>query len=392
MPEIDLIKIKEIGLRLVQSVVPWNRRDFVPEVIIGKEPRIKVLVGFRGLGKTTALLQLVDEKSIYFSMDHPYCMGYSLYELGKAFVNAGYTSLLIDEVHHYPEWKRDSKALYDEFSKISLVLSGSAPLAFEPERRYHIIPVNPLSLREFIKIQNKTITDQSEAWRTIDTTLSFLAAHSQLQEYFQHYWQGGGFPIYLSYKEKTLEAVYNGIRKSIREDAPFFAKVGGEDVMLMERFLLTIATSSLGEMSINSLSNNLGMKKQKGYELIWLLEKMKILRLVRPYGRGPKAVRGDSKLLFYHPNIRSAVCATLQVSPDKGALREELAVFSLMGRGWSVYTIKGKKKSPDYMICKGSEKIIVEVGGSSKTRRQLSGFSEQTMLLDERQLLILSLW
>ena len=392
MAEIDLIKIKEIGLRLAQSVTLYKERDFLNQLHLNKEPRIKVLVGFRGLGKTTALLQRIGEKGIYFSLDHPYILEHSLYNVGKMLLMAGHTTLLIDEVHHYKDWKQDSKALYDEFPHVSFVLSGSAPLAFEPERRYQIISVNPLSFQEFMKIQGKEVAASQEVWRQIDVTLPFIAAQNDIYEYFQHYMSGGGFPMYLTYHSKTLDAIYNSIRKSIREDAPFFAKVSGEEIMFLEKILITLATSSPGELSIHSLSGNLGMKKHQAYSLISLLEKMKIVRLIRPYGKGPKAVRGDPKLLFFHPNLRSVICATLQVTPDKGALREELAVFSLLGRGWVVNTIKGQKKTPDYIISQAKEKIVIEIGGSSKKRVQLQEFPGNSLLLDERQLMVLAMF
>ena len=98
MADIDITKIREIGLRLSQSVLNFTPRSFVHQIRPGKEPRIQVLVGFRGLGKTTALLQLLkQDKSVYFSMDHPYVLGSSLYELGKTFITAGYKTILVDE-------------------------------------------------------------------------------------------------------------------------------------------------------------------------------------------------------------------------------------------------------------------------------------------------------
>ncbi len=393
MAEIDITKIKEIGLRLAQSVLNFTPRSFIHQVHIGKEPRIQVLVGFRGLGKTTVLLQLLkQDKSMYLSMDHPYILGSSLYELGKTFITAGYGTILVDEVHHYKEWKRDCKALYDEFPEATIILSGSAPLAFEPERRYFIIPVDPMSLQEFAELQGKKITCPENIWQDDEKTLNFLAVHNWIHEYVPRYLQGGGFPIYFTYQEKTLDAIYNSIGKSIREDAPFFAHISGEDTQIMTKMLFSLATGSLGEFSINSLTQQLEIKKHKGYELISLLEKMKILRMVRPRGTGPKLIRGDPKLLFYHPNLRSALCTALKVQPNVGALREELAVFALSARGWLVSTIKGMKKNPDYYIQKGNRKLVVEIGGNSKDKSQLQGFEEETLLIDERKLITLALF
>lgn len=392
MAEADVLKVKEIALNLAESVQGFGRRRFLDWLKVGAEPRIKVLRGFRGVGKTTALLQLMaDEKAIYFSVDHPYIEGHNLYELGKQLFRAGYNVLLVDEIHHYSDWKKETKALYDEFPRACIIVSGSAPLAFEPERRYDIIEADPMSLREFAGLQGRVV-EATESWKSIDETLRFLAENNWIHEHYENYLRNGAFPIFFAYKEKTLPALYNSIRKSIREDAPFFAKVDGETIRAMERLLLSLATSQPGEFSVNSMAKHLELTKYKGYEIVSLLEAMKILRLVKPHGRGPKLVRGEPKLLFYHPNLRWAVCDALGASPSIGAVREELAVFSLAQRGWRVSTIKGRKKSPDYMIEKGKEIIVIEIGGQSKSKAQLAGFTEKKLVITDRQLITLALF
>ena len=94
--------------------------------------------------------------------------------------------------------------------------------------------------------------------------------------------------------------------------------------------------------------------------------------------------------MFCHPNLRSAACGALSVQPDVGALREELAVFSLAGRGWRVSTVKGMKRSPDYIITKGTQKAVVEIGGDGKSASQLAGFDMKKMLITEKQLIPLA--
>lgn len=111
--------------------------------------------------------------------------------------------------------------------------------------------------------------------------------------------------------------------------------------------MLFLASASLGEFSIHSLSKTLELSKHKTYEVVGLLESMRILRLVKPLGKGAKMMRGEPKLMFYHPVLRVSVCNALGIEANTGALREELAVFSLCGRGWAVNTIKGMKRNPD---------------------------------------------
>ncbi|HIH10261.1 MAG TPA: ATP-binding protein [Candidatus Diapherotrites archaeon] len=385
---VDVDAIKEISARASTGIEKYRKRFFAEKIHAGKEPRITVIRGFRGLGKTTALLGLLDKDSIYFSMDHARIVAYSLYDVGKALIESGYITLLIDEVHKYPDWERDIKSLYDEFKEASFIVSGSAPLAFNPDRRFKIIEANQLSLREFMHLAGRQI-GFSEKWRTYDGALEFIKNNPGIEKEFSQYMAGGASPTYFKSGEDTLDGVYNSIMKSIREDAVLFAKIDAQYILGMEKAVTMLSNAKLGEFSINTFCNALELKKHKTYELIDLLGKMKVLRLVQPHSESFAGARKEPKLMFYHPVYRQAIAKKTGVKPDIGAIREELAAFALCERGYSVHTIKGEKKSPDYLAIKGREKILIEVGGENKTKTQLKMpiKASEKIILKEKQLI-----
>ena len=64
------------------------------------------IVGARGVGKTTMMLQYIKENldahtSLYVSADDIYFGNYTLLELAEEFVKKGGKHLFIDEVHKY---------------------------------------------------------------------------------------------------------------------------------------------------------------------------------------------------------------------------------------------------------------------------------------------------
>ncbi len=106
-------------------------------------PPIKVLRSLRGIGKTTALLQLMStcsEKHFYFSADWPQVKNLSLYEYTVQLIESGFKMLFIDEIHTIPDWERDIKAVVDQFSSARLLVSGSAPVVFRGDRRLPLFP------------------------------------------------------------------------------------------------------------------------------------------------------------------------------------------------------------------------------------------------------------
>ncbi|MBW2979562.1 hypothetical protein DRZ77_00435 [Candidatus Woesearchaeota archaeon] len=395
LPSEDFIELREIALRLIEKIKQYRKRYFLLKLMksMKREPRIKLLRGFRGAGKTTALLQIFAEKqqeSMYFSMDNPLIKNYGLYQIGKTSLEKGFSILLIDEAHTYPNWRNEVKALYDEFPKAKFIVSGSAPLVFVPERREEEINADFLGLGEFVFLKTGKRIQAKEEWKVIENSIKLLIQNPELKQNWEAVLYNG-LPIYFEYGEATTTAIFNSIRKSIRQDTVFFLKMSGEKIVAMENFLRMLATSSLGEFSINSCSKNLGVSKFTMYEIINILNEMQIIHIIRPYGRGPKMVRGEPKIMFRHPCLRTGICKTINEEPNLGAIREEMAVFSFISRGYEVYTIKGKKKSPDYVVKKGKEILITEIGGESKTKIQLAEFPKRkTLILKPRQQIVLA--
>ncbi|MBI2079753.1 ATP-binding protein [Candidatus Micrarchaeota archaeon] len=385
-------ELRLISLSLLKTVVNLKERYIVKKLEdnVYKKPRIKLLKGFRGVGKTTALLQLFGktaDKWFYFSADHPIAKEAGIYTTVKEIVLMGYFNVLIDEIHTYPAWKSEIKALHDEFSNLTVIASGSAPLAFLPERREELIELKPLDLGEYIFLKKSEIIESGEEWQEKGATIKFIASQNSIQQEFNKYLVSGGFPSSLELEEeKALNAIYNSIRKSVREDGVFFLSMSKEKIFGMENLLTYLATSPLGDLNITSLSKSLALSKTVIYEILSALEGMEIIRVIKPYKKGMALVRAEPKILFSHPNLRYAICKQLGKNAEIGAVREELAVFGFAARGWRAFTIKGIKKSPDYVVEKGDKILVVEIGGPSKNKSQLKGF-EKGLVIDELQLI-----
>ncbi len=360
---------------------------------IFKEPRIKLVRGFRGAGKTTLLLQLFNEfrdKAIYLSADSPIIAEEKLYDVLKSLISEGYSLLLVDEIHKYPDWRRDIEAIYDEFPKVGIVCSGSAPLALIPERREELISIAPMGFKEFLELKYKFNIFVKDEWKDEKKSLEIVARNSPaIEAYFREYLRVGGYPISMAYSlNDSLNAIYYSIRKSIYEDAPSILKMSQEKAFAMNKILTFLATSEPGNLSVNTIASITEMSKSTVYELLNALEKMQIIRIIRPRGKGAKLVRGSPKMLFYHPNLRFAVCNALGVEPSIGGLREELAAFSFSERGAKIFTIKGARKEPDYYVGRPYN-LVVEIGGPGKTRKQIKGFKKGLVIKPE-QLIVLS--
>jgi len=375
------------------DVEKHNDRDLYIQIkkSLSKEPRTKILIGLRGIGKTTMLLHLTSntKNNMFFSMDHPIFEKINLFEFIKYLSKVkGITTFFIDEVQYYLSWPKEIKALYDWNKDLEFIISGSSALGlYNLDRRARIYHLTPLSFREFLRYSNVKL-GQTVDWKNHQSSKEFIIKYG-LEKYFNDYLSGGGFLNYFNMsKEDFIKTTHAGIKKSIRQDAVLYSKMSKEKVYDLEKIITFLALSQPGELSYTSLSSTLGIGKGTILELLDILQKMELIRILIPYPSSSASVRQQPKMLFSHPNIRYITSKSINIPINIGAIREEFALFHLSNSGYKAYTIKGEKKSPDYIIEKGKEKYIIEIGGRSKKRKQLP---EGGIIVKEHNLMALGL-
>ena len=95
--------------------------------------RLLGIVGPRGVGKTTMMLQYIKERlnpneTLYVTADDFYFATHRLVDLADEFSKMGGKYLFIDEIHKHQEWARELKLIYDYHAELQVVFSGSSVL------------------------------------------------------------------------------------------------------------------------------------------------------------------------------------------------------------------------------------------------------------------------
>jgi len=132
---------------------------------INWENRCSLIVGQRGVGKTTLILQYLKEqyenaaKALYVSVDNPFFKNISLYEFAIDFEKYGGEILFVDEIHKYKEWSSHIKSIYDS-TNLKLVISGSSMIQIHAgeadlSRRVRLYRLANLSFREYLAFQER---------------------------------------------------------------------------------------------------------------------------------------------------------------------------------------------------------------------------------------------
>ncbi|MDE7149475.1 MAG: AAA family ATPase [Bacteroidales bacterium] len=123
--------------------------------------RIVGIRGARGVGKTTLMLQHIKknlnaDETLYVNADDIYFSSHRLLELAERLVQNGIKYLFIDEIHKYEDWSKELKLIYDYYSELKVVFSGSSVLdlnkgASDLSRRAVVYHLHGLSFREYLQ-------------------------------------------------------------------------------------------------------------------------------------------------------------------------------------------------------------------------------------------------
>ena len=120
------------------------------------------LVGPRGVGKSTMILQYIKENRdkrhmLYVAADHLYFSTHTLIDTVDEFVKDGGEQIFIDEIHKYENWSRELKLIYDSHPDLKVGFTGSSILditkgASDLSRRTLIYTMQGLSFREYLAL------------------------------------------------------------------------------------------------------------------------------------------------------------------------------------------------------------------------------------------------
>lgn len=346
--------------------------------LIAWDARLVAVLGARGVGKTTLLLQHIKlhepvDRTLYVSADDLYFSDHTLMELATQFYRQGGTRLFIDEVHKYPDWSREIKNIYDQLPGLSLVYTGSSILDLEQggsdlSRRKLQYYMYGLSFREYVSItqglQFPTATLSDILAHRVE-----LPAHLRPLPLFKAYLREGYYPFFREPGyHMRLQAVVN---QSLEVDIPRFAHMSVSTAAKLRRLLYVIACSVPFKPNFSKLSTDIGISRNDIRDVLVYLEKAGLISQLRDETGGVRLLAKVDKVYLDNTNLAYALSPT---APDVGNLRE--TVFYALTK--VVHEVTSSSVA-DFCIAP----YTFEVGGRHKSQRQIAGTDNAFIVKDD---------
>ena len=346
------------------------------------DERLILLLGYRGVGKTTLMLQRLrefGEKGIYFSMDDLYFETNRLVTVVEELYTLGYRAFFIDEVHRYSFWSKDLKQLYDDYEDIHLVATGSSILEVakgqgDLSRRAIVHQLQGLTFREYLQFEKKIKLSPIDLETILERHHEISADLSEqfsLKKDFNNYLKNGYFPFYKENKSVYFQKLSETINLVIDIDIAPFEELNYNTVRTMKKLLYVISQSVPFVPNITKLSERLEAPRNTILRLLDLLHQAKIIKLLHAENEKMSYLKKPEKIFLENTNFMYLFA---EGKANIGSVRETF-FFNQLGQNHRVTA----SKWGDFMV---DEKYTFEVGGSNKNFKQIKGVPNSYLAID----------
>lgn len=328
-------------------------------------PIIKILAGIRRCGKSTILEMLhkeliskgIDKSNIIckrytsFEIDDCYTAKDMYNDIKKEMINDNKYYLLLDEVQEIDGWEKAINSLLED-TNADIYVTGSNSKLMSSEistyltGRYVLIPVYPLSFKEYLDFKSSSAKSEKEL----------------LNEYIKF----GGFPIVAlgNYDEQSAYQIVEGIYNSvITSDITKRHNIVNFD--LFNRVVKFIIENVGKTFSANSIVKFLkgegrALSVESIYNYLEWLEKAFVIYRCRRYDlQGKSVLKTQEKFYLADQSLKYCI---MGFNPKSiASMLENIVYFELKRRGYEVYIGKLGTKEIDFVAIKRNERVYVQV-------------------------------
>ncbi len=362
--------------RLLQAMKYKHHRYIYLDFNI--KDRLTGLIGPRGTGKTTLLLQYLKEniekkdEAIYVSVDNIYFSKNLLLNfVNELYEDYGIRYFFFDEIHKYKNWNHELKNIYDSYPDIKIVFSGSSSIdlikgTYDLSRRGTLFRIGGMSFREYLlfnEIANIKAITLDEILGDRERLLEKIAGIRKLKGHFKEYLKKGYYPFYLEDKNSYRQKIFRIIEKTIYEDISNFYKLKTENLWSFKIMLAYLATIPPGELNRNNISKKIGIDNKTVQNYLNILHETGLVELISENKPGSNILKSAVKIYLDNPDLYTTISEEIGHDYKLGTIREIFFIKMIKNSGSKIFF----SRIGDFEV----NNTIFEVGGKSKTIKQV---------------------
>lgn len=364
-------------LRYMHHEINWNNR------MIG-------LIGPRGVGKTTLVLQYIKQhlnpvETLYITAEDFYFVDNRIIDLVDTFVKFGGKYLFIDEIHKYKDWAKELKLIYDYHKELNVVFTGSSVLdikkgASDLSRRAIIYNMQGLSFREYLKLFHNISTETYSLEDILQHKVDIPELERPLPLYTD-YLKEGYYPFALEddYDIKLSQI----INQTLENDIPIYAEMNVATGRKLKQLLSIISKSVPFKPNMSKIAEMLSVSRNNVADYCLYIEEAGMIAQLRDSTGGIRGLGKVDKIYLDNTNLIYNLANDMS---NIGNIRETFFINQMRVKHDVI-------ASPiaDFMI----NDLTFEVGGKNKTQKQIKDAKDGYVVKDDIEsgfLNVIPLW
>ena len=354
--------------RYIYSEINWKNR------MIG-------LIGPRGVGKTTLVLQYIKQNlnpdsTLYVTAEDFYFADNKLIDLADAFVKLGGKYLFIDEIHKYKDWAKELKLIYDYHSELNVVFTGSSILdikkgASDLSRRTVMYNMQGLSFREYLKLFHNIDVNTYTLEEILNHRIDIKEIERPLP-LFNDYLKQGYYPFALDEDfDLKLQQIIN---QTLEVDIPLFAGMNVSTGRKLKQLLAIISNSVPFKPNMTSIATMLGASRNNIVDYCMYIEEAGMIAQLRDTTNGIRSLGKVDKIYLDNTNLIYSLAGN---TSNIGNIRETF-FFNQLRVKYNIFS----SKVADFIV----DDMTFEVGGKNKGLKQIQGVEKGYIVKDDIEL------
>lgn len=345
---------------------------------INWQNRLLGLIGSRGVGKTTLILQYIKnnlnlQETLYVTAEDFYFAKNRLVDLANDFVKSGGKYLFVDEIHKYPDWSKELKLIYDYHHDLKVVFTGSSILDIKKgssdlSRRAVVYAMQGLSFHEYLILfhQIKVPT------YSIDEIVNQQVDLPQLPHplpLFKDYLKNGYYPF--AREDDFGIKLQQVVNQTLEIDIPTYAQMNVSTGRKLKQLLAIVAQSVPFKPNMSKLAEMLNISRNNIADYLIYMEEAGMIAQLRSQTEGIRALGKVDKVYLDNTNLVYNLAGENQ---NIGNIRETFFINQL-----KVNHQVFSSSLADFKV----DNMDFEVGGKDKGGKQIKNAERGYLVKDD---------
>lgn len=274
--------------------------------------RIIGIKGFRGVGKTALLIDIIKEKflndksCLYVNLNNFYFTKRKIVSFADEFYKTGGKTLILEQIHKYPGWAAELKSCYDNFPELQIIFSASPVLRVLEENSelkdiakiYHL---EGFSFREYLNFQ----TNQNfRSYKLSEILTNHVAIAREITQevkplaFFNDYLKTGYYPYFMDNKAFYSETLLKHINLALEIDVTYLNQIDLQYLPKLRKLLQIIASQAPFSPNVSKISADVQTSRATIMNYLRYMKNARIINMLFSNGNEDEIKKPD--LVYLH--------------------------------------------------------------------------------------------